>query len=264
LAGEWRDRGWWYYYLYGLAVKVPLGTWALVLWGVGLTILRHPASARWVEELTLWLPALAVLTLVSSQTGFNHHLRYVLPMMPFVVVATGKLGYFLQPGRWKVGAVVLLLLTASVASSLRVYPHSLSYFNELAGGPDNGHRHLVNSNIDWGQDLFFFQRWVARHPEAQPMGLAYFNIDCRVLGIDFGKVPPDAGGKSLEHEMARCGPHPGWFGVDICSMTEGQYKYFERFTPVAKAGYSIFIYHITSEEANRVRQDMGLPPLPVQ
>jgi len=30
---------------------------------------------------------------------------------------------------------------------------------------------------------------------------------------------------------------------------------------VARAGYSIFIYHITPEAANRVRHEMGLPPL---
>lgn len=31
LGGEWRMGGWWYYYLYALAIKVPLGAWMLVL-----------------------------------------------------------------------------------------------------------------------------------------------------------------------------------------------------------------------------------------
>lgn len=31
LRGEWRQNGWWYYYLYGLAIKVPLGTWCVAL-----------------------------------------------------------------------------------------------------------------------------------------------------------------------------------------------------------------------------------------
>ena len=30
LRGQFSPRGWWYYYLYALAVKVPLGTWLLV------------------------------------------------------------------------------------------------------------------------------------------------------------------------------------------------------------------------------------------
>lgn len=44
-----------------------------------------------------------------------------------------------------------LLWTA--ASTLAVYPHQLAYFNELAGGPEDGYRHLLGSSFDWGQDL---------------------------------------------------------------------------------------------------------------
>ncbi len=191
LAGEWRRGGWWYYYLYALAVKVPLGKLALVGWSLVLLVLRHPANARFLDELTLWLPALAVLVLVSSQTGFNHHMRYVLPMFPFVFIAAAKLGYYLQATRWKRGLVVVALLLGSVGSSLSVYPHSLSYFNELAGGPDNGHRYLLDSNIDWGQDLLYLKDWVEAHPEAASLGIAYHNyIDYRVCGATFTEVPP--------------------------------------------------------------------------
>jgi hypothetical protein len=35
-----------------------------------------------------------------------------------------------------------------VVSSLSVYPHSMSHFNELAGGPKNWPKHLLGSNID--------------------------------------------------------------------------------------------------------------------
>ena len=38
LRGEWRMGGWWYYYLYALAVKVPLGTWVLVLLAAGVSL----------------------------------------------------------------------------------------------------------------------------------------------------------------------------------------------------------------------------------
>jgi hypothetical protein len=258
LRGEWRNEGWWYYYLYALAVKVPLGTLALALWALALTLCRHRASARWADELTLWLPAVAVLALVSSQTGFNHHSRYALPALPFLAVATGKVAYFLDRSRWRAGLCLAALLVWSVVSSLSVYPHSLSYFNELAGGPDRGHEHLIDSNIDWGQDLFFFKRWTDRHPEASPIGLAYFNfIDYRVaLKAEYPEVPPDPGSGG-----ASVGPHPGWWAVDVYSLKADSHKYFERFHPVAKAGYSIFIYHITPEEADQARHDMGLPPL---
>jgi len=265
LAGEWKKGGWWYYYLYALAVKVPLGTLALVLWGLLLFVLRRPAGPRLLDELTLWLPALAVLVLVSSQTGFNHHMRYVLPLFPFVLIAASKTACYLQSAQWKRGLLVLALLLWSIGSSLHVYPHSLSYFNELAGGPDNGHRYLLDSNIDWGQDLLFLKEWVEAHPEAASLGLAYFNfIDYRVCGVEYASVPPDPPTYASldEAEGARYGPHTGYFAVDLHSLSEGGgYTYFQRFQPIAKAGYSIFIYHITSEQAEQARRAMGLPPL---
>ncbi len=42
LRGQWRYGGWWYYYLYGLAVKVPLGTWALAIAAVLASLGRMP------------------------------------------------------------------------------------------------------------------------------------------------------------------------------------------------------------------------------
>ena len=48
------------------------------------------------------------------------------------------------------GAAVLV---AFGIASLALHPHYLAYFNALAGGPQNGWRVAVDSNIDWGQDL---------------------------------------------------------------------------------------------------------------
>jgi hypothetical protein len=96
LRGEWRHGGWWYYYLYAILVKEPVG---LLLLGGAAGVSTMLALARrrmtrqaFFDELTLLLPAAAVLMLVSSQTGFNHHLRYVLPAFPFFFVWVGKLG----------------------------------------------------------------------------------------------------------------------------------------------------------------------------
>jgi hypothetical protein len=126
---------------------------------------------------------------------------------------------------------------------------ALSYFNELAGGPDREHKYLVDSNIDWGQDLFFFNQWAEHHPEARPMGLAYLNfVDYRVAGVSYHEVAPE--------------PRAGWFAVDVENLTSPYrpFRYFQRFQPVAKAGWSIFIYHVSDEEAKLARAEMGLPP----
>jgi hypothetical protein len=84
--------------------------------------------------------------------------------------------------------VSALLLLWSIGSSLWVYPHSLSYFNELAGGPKHGPAHLLNSNIDWGQDLLFLEKWVAENADVAPVYMAFYNLynpfDLEIEGIE--------------------------------------------------------------------------------
>ncbi len=63
------------------------------------------------------------------------------------------------------GITVAAALLATVGSTLSVYPHQLAYFNELAGGPENGHRHLLHSNLDWGQDWILLVEALARLEE---------------------------------------------------------------------------------------------------
>ena len=281
LRGQWKHGGWWYYYLYGLAVKMPLGVLAVVLWGLMLTLIGYPCRGRLVDESFVWLPILAVLVLVSSQTGFNHHLRYVLPLFPFAFLGASKLAYFFSPQHWKTGLLILVLVLWSIISTLAIHPHYLSYFNEAAGGPENGHDHLIDSNIDWGQDLLFLKAWLDQHPEAHPLGLAYYNvIDPRVVGIHFTLPPPGPinAAAAQGSSASQAGPRPGYYALDVnfvrgstflAADGQGQfhpiplheYEYFQHFQPIAKAGYSIFIYHITLPEANAVRQQIGLPPL---
>lgn len=268
LRGEWRQGGWWYFYLYGLGIKTPLGTLAVALLAGALTVARRGSSLGWRDDLVVLAPAAIVLVLVSSQTGFNRHLRYVLPALPFVFIWASKVAGITAPRGVGFRTLVLGAVVWSVVSSLRVYPHSLSYFNALGGGPEGGHAHLVNSSIDWGQDLLYLKRWLDDHPEARPLSLAYFGlVDPRVAGIEF-TLPP----------KASSGPLPGWYAVSVTilrgyrySLPDGRgreeypdgphYTYFLRLKPVAMAGYSIYIYHISPEEADRVRSEMGLPPL---
>jgi hypothetical protein len=137
----------------------------------------------------------------------------------------------------------------------------MSYFNELAGGPENGHAHLVDSNIDWGQDLLQLKRWLEEHPEAQPLHLAYFGgFDPRVAGIEFtlparGTIAAD-GSAVVPPKLA-----PGYYAVSVCllrgmrfmvfdgkgareHLDDHYFAYFLNYTPLAKIGFSIYVYRI--------------------
>lgn len=271
LGGEWREGGWWYYYLYALAIKVPLGTWCLLLGSLVISCCFAALSSSWRDEVVLLAPLVVILVAVSRQTALSHHMRWMLPIFPFAFVWASKIA---QPARLRnrtVAWIAGLALCWSVGSSLWVYPHSLSYFNELVGGPTGGHAHLHDSNIDWGQDLLYLRRWLDDHPEARPLGLACFVprglLDPRVAGIEYTLPPP--GREARLHappgSQGTFGPQPGWYAVSVCHMHGGPWKdhaYFLHFKPVAMAGYSIYIYRISLEEANSVRRKLGLPELP--
>lgn len=280
LLGEWRTRGWWYYYLHGLLVKTPVGT--LVVFGLaGVSRLAGGPRPGWRDELVLLLPGLLVIGFVSSQTGFNHHLRYVLPGLPFLFIWAGRVA--VHAGRfarsWRVASTTAV--AAAAVSSLAVYPHSLSYFNEPAGGPSRGSEHLVDSNIDWGQDLLYLKKWYADHPHARPFHLAYFGyVDPRVVGIEF-TLPPYGPVRVTDFSAPHAdtlGPRPGWHAVSVSLLRGCRYpipndngttvyiddSYFEYFLqckPVTRAGYSINIYYLELDECNRLRASMGLPAL---
>lgn len=270
LRGVVRRGGWWYYYFYALLVKEPLGTLALFTLAALVPWLfpRSPDAGR--NELMLLLPALGFLIGLSTQTGFTCHARYALPVLPFAFIWAGRIVPAAMASRPLAG-IVLACVLATVASSLRICPHSLSYFNEAAGGPENGPAHLLDSNIDWGQDLLHLRRWLDQHPEARPLGLGYHGtFDPKLILPEFENAPsgPEKGTASA----ADVGPRPGWYAISVHLVCGGlqepdpdapdrHYLYFRHFASIARAGYSIRIYHITPEEANRIRQAIGLPPL---
>lgn len=92
LRGEWKDGGWWYYYLYAFAVKTPHGTQLLLIIAlVSLWQASREANRnwQWPSLVILLVPAILVFALVSAQLEFNHHFRYVLPSFGFLFVFAG-------------------------------------------------------------------------------------------------------------------------------------------------------------------------------
>ncbi len=271
LCGEWANHGWWYYYLYALAVKEPLGTWCLFTLSVFVTVLCSAFNASFRDELIVLVPGMAILVFVSSQTGFSVNTRYVILALPFFYLWVSKLARVFQADifgfrNWALAGAVSTAITWSVISSLVVYPHSLSYFNELVGGPKSGGRYLLGSNFDWGQDVWYLKAWLDDHPEVELDGNIFQrSYTLTVMEIpETGNPPPSPTGdvKFDDEVLKRLGPKPGWYVLSANHLygRDGKYRYFvDHFKPVAHAGYSIQIYKITLREANRVRKKMGLP-----
>lgn len=264
LRGEFKQGGWWYYYLYATLVKMPLGTLLLFPLAMLVAAFNRDARLTWIDALPLLIPPLAVFVLVSSQTGFNRYFRYVVPALPFLFIYTSRIGLLFarSPTTLAVSrplriarSIVITLVAWSVASSLYHWPHSLSYFNELAGGPRRGHEHLIDANIDWGQDLLYLREWIAAHPKARPLTVTYEGFfDPAVAGVDFPRtpaLPPDDRRPELVDQL-----RPGWHALSIHYLRHPShmYDYLLEFEPAAMAGYSIYLYRVTEEDIQRIRE----------
>jgi hypothetical protein len=186
---------------------------------------------------------------------------------------------------WVLYATVVAFLWSAL-STLFAYPHMIAYFNEVAGGPMGGAQYLLDSGNAWGQDVLLLKAWYERHPEARPLGVAAFGwVDPRIAGIEYYIPPIGPARASVVGADAQrsLGPLPGWYAVDVnyvhgseWPMHDGKggmywprpdgvnFEYFARFRPVAMAGYSFQIVHVSLEEANRVRKELGLSQLEEQ
>lgn len=241
LLGEVRERGWWYYYIAGLAVKVPLGTWLLA--GLGLWIAVRQRTGVLGELSMLWLPALCIFVLASSQTGMSRHVRYVYPVLPVLFLLGGVAvseaarsltGSGPSTVRSRVHVVVAAVGILLMLGSLRHFPHCLSYFNELAGGPLHGDRVLIDSNLDWGQDMTLVREWLDQHPQARPASLDWLGyVSTQSLGIDIPLIGPD---KKL----------PGWYIVSVHKLhAPGSFSgEFLTQEPVDRIGCTFRVYRV--------------------
>ena len=248
LRGEWKRGGWWYYYLYGLAVKVPLGTLGLVLLAVTSLVSRTRCRTSWRDEVFLLAPVVAVLILVSSQTGINHHLRYVLLVFPFAFVWVSRTAVAFACGYRKMAASVVLLAACSVGNTLWHLPHALSYFNALVGGPANGYRHLLGSNLDWGQDLLFLRSWIRRNPQARPLYVAGIpGYDLSLVGIRFPEPSEE--------------PQRGWYAISVSRLYhfDAGYRYLRSLRPTSTISFSIWVFRLTEEDAKKLGRQPRRP-----
>jgi hypothetical protein len=178
LNGVLRRTGWWNYYLLALLYKVPEGTWFLV--GLSLTVLVwvRRSRAEWFDEIALGTVPVVLLFSMTVLTDINLGLRYVLAILPFVFISAGKLiPWWLslrRPWRYAAGSLVTGSLGLTLAAAMGIHPHYLAYFNWASGGPDRSPPRLIDSNLDWGQDLLALQKWWRENIPNRPIGLAYF------------------------------------------------------------------------------------------
>ena len=195
----------------------------------------------------------------SLRSILNIGVRHLLPTFPFIFLLvaqqislwlnndnenaklTRNLKYFLL-------AILIVWQTISV---INVYPSFLAYFNESIGGSANGYKYVVDSNLDWGQDLKRLAAWV----DANKVDKIYMDFFGGALPQYYlgDKFMPWWGDRSPQ-EIKKDG---GWLAISATFLQGGRGKLAPRFYD--KAGYydwlndyqsatiighSIFVYYI--------------------
>uniref|UniRef100_A0A7C2K0P0 Phospholipid carrier-dependent glycosyltransferase n=1 Tax=Schlesneria paludicola TaxID=360056 RepID=A0A7C2K0P0_9PLAN len=243
LMGQTSQFGWWYYFpcaYFFKSTPSELAVTVLVLGGLLLACLRWRSTRPRLDAglAVLSLSALVVTALlVTAKINIGH--RYLILLYPLLALAGGD-----AVARWSDGRrslvtwVAVLLLVGQAASSALIQPHDLAYFNGLVGGPQQGRRLLVDSSLDWGQDLPALRDVQRAHP-----GRLAFKY--------FGTALPEAYGvRALNLDELPAGIDRAEYLAVSATFLQGAYidgdpfREFRAQTPIASAGYSILVFDL--------------------
>ncbi len=237
LLGHLQAGGWWYFYLVALAVKTPL---PLLIAGLpGMVLL---ATDGWRERNSWRLAPLVLfvtlLTFASAFSRINIGIRHVLILYPFMALGAAYLLARLWRGSAPAGcrtivcrAVVAGLVLWQVSTFATAYPDYLPYFNEAVSHPEHV---LIDSDLDWGQDLRRLERRLAEL-KVPSVSLAYQGT------ADLSKeaLPP----------FVRLPPRrkaTGWVAINALTREHeaSGYAWLDAYRPVERIGKTIDLYYI--------------------
>jgi hypothetical protein len=257
LLGQLTQNGFPSFFLIALAVKVPLPVSALAVAGFVAAVRgRGSAESRFRALAPPIAIAVYLAMVIPSRTNIG--VRHVLPLFPLIAALAGNGAVTLwQAARRRLVArgAVAAAAVWTLAIPFAAGPDYLPWFNALAGRhPD---KVLIDSDLDWGQDLLRLERELAaRHVDH--VSIAYFGASeiCRHA------LPPMTWLRPRE-------PTHGWVAIsetfrhgidgtfyrngDPCDRSQfvgtfmpdtKQYAWLDAYQPVARVGASILLYQI--------------------
>jgi len=276
--GNVESSGWRYYFPVLYMTKVPLAFHVLTFFALAACFFvarknKDYSFARikkWIQEhfdvfaVSCFVVLYGALTIVLA---INIGVRHLLPIFPFlyILVALGVKTWIQEEQiRYKKTAkkvIVVGLLGWYIVSSASAFPDFLSYYNESVGGSKHGYTVALNSNYDWGQDIKRLVRWVKEHNiqtiyvdvsgKGNPERYYLQNRQIQWQGADDWNV----GDWDLKKKLYNRDTFPkgNYFAVSANLVFGGAwdgekiilyYNWLQDYTPVARAGRSIFIYYI--------------------
>jgi len=201
-------------------------------------------------EWFILIPSLLLL-IPLSLTNLQVGMQYILPVLPLLFLYVSKI--FVS--KWGfIKSLALLLLFLHILASISIYPHYHSYFNEFAGGSDNGYKYLIGSNIGQGPDLKGLSAYLKEN-DIDRIKLSYFgSMDPNYYNISYDYLPYVALEHAYEVIPETCGPTKGIIAISVSYLQNFGFKnktcydWLKEYEPIHKIGYSIFIYNLTENQ----------------
>ena len=243
LLGRFSNHGWWQYFLVAFLVKTPTA----VLLASFLALVSLFFSWRRFHprllDLCIALPPMIFFALAMC-ASINIGIRYILPVYPFLYVCLAFIWVqhstaLLRKARcWVLGGLIVMLC----AESLKTYPHYLAFFNWPSGGPVNGPRYLLDSNIDWGQDLPALKHYIDEHG-AMPLCTALFGS--RYLR-QYGVISRDLLATGIPEGVENLSCVVAVSVNFLTGLYVSPYLFapLRQREPMARIGYSIYVYDL--------------------
>ncbi|MFA5779575.1 MAG: glycosyltransferase family 39 protein [Elusimicrobiota bacterium] len=249
LNGRYSSDGFATYYLIAFLIKSTIPVIILTIISV-LAFKKIPASD--FDKIYILVPVLIFFGAASySKTQIG--LRYILPIYPLLFIYFSgliktKSNYFLL-------SAFYFLIIWHIFSSIKTYPHYLSYFNEIIGGPKNGYKYLVDSNLDWGQDLKFLKKYLA----GKNVNLVecYFGQgDTRYEGIKSQHILSQVSSGDVDYTKYDRTDLIAISATYFQGLYIGQvdvFNWLKNKSPDAFIGYSILVFDISFDEESHRR-----------
>lgn len=243
-SSEPDNQGWWYYFPLALMIKMPPLTLLLELLAITIGLVqawrRRGPDLRRVLPFSFWtmvVPPLAFLVW-SMTSHINIGVRHVFPVYVWVFPLIGSLTVVRWPWRRVKPAVVYLLACLlALTTALHAWPNTIGYFSGLLGGTRQGHRYLLDSNLDWNQDIWRLRGFL-NHQRFPVVHMALFG------SIPQNRVFPEAGPVLTDQDIAN-----GVMPKDVIVMSAGQlynapgpFHWLQKYTPAWRIGSAIYIY----------------------
>ena len=181
---------------------------------------------------------------VTMTSHINLGVRHLLPVYPFLyLLGAAVLWRVLTTRSFQIAA--LSIVVAQAGETLAVYPNFLGFFNVPAGGAKAGPTYLLDSNVDWGQDLKKLKVYMDKTQPGK-VCLEYFGSALpKYYGIEYEYLPRTWDKDELER-MDCIGAISVTLWRDLY-IRPGSFAWLRQRTPMGVVGSSIYLFDLRKQ-----------------